>query len=837
MARWTSTLKLQLGMLDNIRGAQSHLLVFLTLTTFSAHAQLRTATSPLLTPPMPLVDPEGAFGVDINPSTLGFAEGWRLSGLLSRAAEGPTDIHRSGESISGVLPIFGGFAAGFSAASIRPSGPDALPSRGMASLAASFAIDKRFSLGTALRFVMSADPQVDEITTWDLSLSHRPSPFLSWSLIGKDLSRPRPAAREPAVPRSGTLAIGVRPFQHDALTIELAGALGESGYKGLRSGIYSRVPHIGRLGVTAETQGIYEGDNPYNLFDHILVTAGLSAEFGHAQVGGGTYLTHHKGDSASPGWYLSATLSQENFSPAWGPGYAWDTKLESDSGPSWVRTLHTLSRAANTPKLQAVVIRMRTRLSLAHAQELMAAIETLRSHHKFVMCHFETASQNAFYACSAANRTTIDPAGMVELMGFANTTLLFGKTLNDIGVRADFVRIGKYKSAPEQFSQSASSDPAREQREAFATDIYDVFVQDLARLHKKSPETIRAWVDQGPYMSQPALNKGMLSESADGFDLDKTLEHFIGHSLTTVENLPETPSRYWGYPPRVGVLLVDGMIVDGESVDIPGIGLHLSGGETLVKAIDKLAQDPSVGAIVVRIDSGGGSAVASDQVWRALMRAREKKPVVASMGSIAASGGYYIASAAQKIFALPTTLTGSIGIFFGKADLAELAKKIGIGVEFTTRGKHAGADSLWRPFTDEERHVLQEIIQESYQQFLTRISTSRHMSIDAIDKLGQGRVWSGVRAKAHGLIDVLGDLNAAIAYAKKLAKMPKDTEITLLPKRPENLFEYIVSSNASASAHALTPLIKPLGQSVNWLWMLTQGPVPLALPEVILSPP
>ena len=209
-------------------------------------------------------------------------------------------------------------------------------------------------------------------------------------------------------------------------------------------------------------------------------------------------------------------------------------------------------------------------------------------------------------------------------------------------------------------------------------------------------------------------------------------------------------------------MLLDEEIVDGDNVDIPLVEIHMTGGNTVVQTIEGMAADPNIRAIVLRIDSPGGAALASEKIWRAVRRARKHKPVIASMGAIAASGGYYVAAAASEIWADPSTVTGSIGIFYGKVDVAQLAEKLGVHIENFRRGKRAGGESLFRPFTDDERAALADLLRDYYRLFLARVAEGRGMSVEAVDALARGRVYSGDAALRVGLVDRLGGLGSAL---------------------------------------------------------------------------
>jgi protease-4 len=439
-------------------------------------------------------------------------------------------------------------------------------------------------------------------------------------------------------------------------------------------------------------------------------------------------------------------------------------------------------------------------MATAYAQELRLQIRALRDAGKPVMCHLQSATGSQYYACAAANEVLIDHAGDIRLMGVGSTVLLFGDTLREVGVRADFVRIGDYKSAPEQFTRREMSEPAREQTRALLDDVHHRMLVDLAGDLGVTTERVANIIDEGPQMADRAIELGMVKATADGFDLrNGDLALFEGRQR--VSQLPADMAGRWGGGPYVGVVVIDDSIVEGENVDIPILDVHMSGAKTIVNEIDALAREPRVRAIVLRIDSPGGSVLATDQIWRAVRRARKRKPVIASMGAVAASGGYYVASAADEIWADPSTLTGSIGIFYGKVDIAELADKLDVGVEHFGRGRRSGAESMFRPFTPDERAALSELVRKYYRMFLDRVAEGRGMKPEDIDKLGQGRVYSGDAALAVGLVDKLGGLGSALVRARQRGNLPRDAEVMVRPARTNQLLDFVMRGKITALAH------------------------------------
>jgi protease-4 len=375
------------------------------------------------------------------------------------------------------------------------------------------------------------------------------------------------------------------------------------------------------------------------------------------------------------------------------------------------------------------------------------------------------ASASTWYACAGVDRVSLDPAGGVRLQGLRAMRYFLGPALWSIGVRTDFVRIGDWKSAAEQLTRAASTEPARAQEEQILDDTMATLTAGIGASRSLDAAASRALITGGPYTAREARSRGMVDAVANRESAERSFANALGASRVDADAYGPARSRRWGPGRGVAIIYVDGDIVEGESQEVPVVGMHLAGERTLIEAIEAAAASANVGAIVLRVDSPGGSALASDLVWRAVAQANRRKPVVASFGRIAASGGYYIGAAAREIVADPSTLTGSIGIFYGKADVAGLLSRLHVGVELTRRGERADMDSLFRPYTPEERRFLATKIGEFYGLFLQRVAAGRRRTTAQIDAVGEGRVYLGARAHALGQGDREGGLRTALRDA------------------------------------------------------------------------
>jgi protease-4 len=583
----------------------------------------------------------------------------------------------------------------------------------------------------------------------------------------------------------------LRPLGDDRLGLELSGLIDEQREMGMRVSASTYVPWVGRLAIAAE-RSEYEGEEAWTL------SGGLDVRWEGLSAG----VALHAPDSFDEvGWSLLAEAHGSARPGVPSPRYVAKIEINSLGPRGMLATTLRLERALHDPRVAGVVLEPRnTGGGLAAAQEMRLMIQALEQAGKPVYCYLESASGSELYMCAGAKRIAMDPAGLLRLMGLASEGLYFGELLRDVGVRADFVRIGQYKSAPEQYTNSQSSEPAREVRSTLLDDAYRRLVHDLASDRNKPEDQIRGLIDKGPFLPTEAVAAGLVEAEIDARDLEDDARGMFGPRARIAE--PRWPEEFARFGPtgQIGVVVIDGTIVDGENVDVPFLDVHMSGGHTISDTIDRLAEDPRIRVIVLRIDSPGGAVMASDQIWRAVRRAREKKPVLASMGDVAASGGYYAACAADEIWASPSTITGSIGIFYGKVDVGLLAARFGVGIETEKRGAHAGADSMFRPFSDEERAALSEKLRIWYRQFLSRVSEGRKMPIEKVDAVARGRVYSGDAAQGLGLVDKLGGFGSVLMRAREIAKLGPEADVIIVPRRPSTLLDYALAGGASVKA-------------------------------------
>ena len=437
-------------------------------------------------------------------------------------------------------------------------------------------------------------------------------------------------------------------------------------------------------------------------------------------------------------------------------------------------------------------------------QEIRDAVLDFKKSGKPVYAYVEYGGDREYYLATAADRVFLMPSSPLDLSGIATYQVFLRGTLDKIGAYPDLHHVGDYKTASNQLTEKGYTRAHKEMDEALNRDLYDQFIRGVADGRKKSTAEIERLLDDGPFLPDAALRAGLVDDVAYEDQVNERLKGTgkagkdVGR-LRTIDG--DDYSRIGGSSlglgsgPRIGVIYATGTINGGRSGYDPLNGAVV-GSETLIDAIRQARRDTSLRAIVIRIDSPGGSATASDAIWRELMIARNERadrPLVASMSDLAASGGYYIAMPAQVIVAQPSTLTGSIGIFGGKIVTGGVYEKLGAHIESTSIGKHAEINSPARPYNASEVKKLEEQLQAFYDQFIGKAAASRHTTPEKIHAVAQGRVWTGQQAKDRGLVDSLGGLDAAVAIAKQRAKLAADTDVELVVFPPRKSFYEILS--------------------------------------------
>ncbi len=445
--------------------------------------------------------------------------------------------------------------------------------------------------------------------------------------------------------------------------------------------------------------------------------------------------------------------------------------------PSFTRTILALDSLLRSPEgVPALLIKLR-RIPWNYAQleEVRRILKDARDRGVVIWVYAENLSLRGLYLASVAHRVFLHPEGMVVAPGVYLERVFLKGTLEKLGVEVEAHRVGRYKSAVEILTRDALSPEDSLQKRAYLQDLWDHVVDRVARGRGMEPEEVaRALLSRGVLTPQEALVAGLVDEVRYEDQVDSLFRRTFGKAEPLRWD-PRVQPEGWGDPrPVIAVVVAEGDIVVGKTsgpspLPIPFFSGPTVGSWSLKALMTRLRRDPRVRAVVLRIHSPGGSAQASEDIWREVRRVAAVKPVVVSMGGVAASGGYYIASGASRILANATTLTGSIGILWVKPVLAGLFSRMGLSRGVVKIGEHADVFSPWRGYDAQEREVIQRLLEEGYRTFLRRVAEGRNLSVDAVDAVAQGRIWSGKSAREVGLVDALGGVREAVQEAARMA--------------------------------------------------------------------
>ncbi len=447
-----------------------------------------------------------------------------------------------------------------------------------------------------------------------------------------------------------------------------------------------------------------------------------------------------------------------------------------------------IERAARDDRVRGLFLRIGdASISWAQIQELRDEIRSFKESGKPIIAYMEYGGLRDYYLATAADRIYMMPAGILFVSGILAEIPFFKGTLDKLGIKAEFEHVAEYKTASDVYTRDSMSDAHREMMNSLLDNLYEKFLADVSDTRKIPADNLRKVIDRGLLSPQEAVEAKMIDELKYHDEIKDMLKEEFGGDYHKVS--VETYSRSDGFrkargKKKIAILYATGMIVSGESSSDP-YGESLVGSDTISKAFERIRKDGSIKAVVMRVDSPGGSGVASDVIWRETQVTRNDKPLVVSMSGLAASGGYYISMGADAIVAQPGTLTGSIGVLAGKFNLRGFFDWIGFKEELMKRGENADMFSSYVGFTDEQRQLIIDQIYGFYKQFIHKVAEGRGKTDEEIDRIGKGRVWTGEQGKEIGLVDELGGLHRAIEIAKEKASIPADEAVTIViyPKK------------------------------------------------------
>jgi len=508
--------------------------------------------------------------------------------------------------------------------------------------------------------------------------------------------------------------------------------------------------------------------------------------------------------------------------------------------PSFTAFLSNLAKAERDPRIETVVLRIRNLdVRWAKAQEMRGAIERLREAGKHTVAYLEVQTYGGnleYYVASAADEVVLAAGVPAPLTGLRAEYFFLGGLWERLGVELAVLGVGEYKSAVETIAGEKMSEAHREMAGSLLDAVEAQWVVGIASGRGLDEAAVRAAVDAAPLVPPAAVERGLVDRIA----------HW--EEVFAVRGDPPRieAAAYRAVPPdqvafepvaRFGLVYGSGNVVQGDG---RGHTPPVFASDAVVRALEQAAEDDSVRAILLRLDSPGGSGPAAEQMWAAVMRVRERKPVVATMSDLAASAAYYVASAADRIVALPGTYTGSIGVFVVRPSFGRLLDKLDVGHETLLRGDHADLLATLRPLSEETRRRFRIDVEASYAHFLERVAEGRGMGVEAVDRVARGRVWTGEQARARGLVDALGGLHAAVDVAGEMLGIAPDADVELVAfPAPRPLAQQIqeamgVGARTAWSAQAAWPLLEPIATAASWVAGLPVG-TPAWLPPVAIE--
>lgn len=748
-------------------------------------------------PTTPLAGDVDARAAVANPGGLQFLDGDSLVGALTFSRR--DDAVTGGDGVGGyAATVLGGrFLPRFTLAAgleyTAPARAALAPDPGAPwrlTLAGSARLVRGWGVGVAWHRV-AGDGLAAGASSVDLGVATRLGNHLAFGAVARDLNGP--TVDGITVRRSLAAEALVRPLGTARLELALGGRAGEpAGVRDVdldawlraRAGVArgltldavveSRALTRVELTGTGAERDVSERD--------LRVTLGVSVSLGQlgATVTGSARIAD--GGLGQPGGALIATWSETPRASVLPPGPRLE-RLEltgAQSERAIVAAALRLRAIARDRDVRGVILALDgIGAGWASIEELRREVARVRASGKKVFAYLVSATGRDYWLACAADKIYLDPAGGVRLVGLAGTTVYLRGLFDRLGVAPQFEKIAEYKSAPEQFTETAPTPAAERMRDELYDDLWTTVVDGIAASRGLDADTVRALVDGGPYTAGQFVDDHRLIDAVGTPDrIVELIAQELGE-LAPLGVAPRVADDRWQRP-AIAVIYADGDIVDGESRSIPVVGRKMVGGETLARAIAAARAAPEVRAIVIRIDSPGGSALASELMAREVFATRGVKPIICSLGDVAASGGYFLAAGCDTIVASATTITGSIGIFYGKFDLSGMLAKFGVTTDTFRRGDHADMESLFRPFTDDERALLADRLRYFYGRFTEHVARGRGLTQAQVDAVGRGRVWSGAQAKAHGLVDELGGVADAIALAKARAGFGPDERVRVI---------------------------------------------------------
>ncbi len=754
-----------------------------------------------------------ATAVELNPGALGHLGGGAFEVVGAGGGSGEV-VPGRGAGVYFATPI-GPSALGLGLTWVDGAPAIGSDARTIFRLAYGLRLGRHLGLGAAWAHV--AGGAYGGTDTFDLGASLRAGRYAAFGVTVSDVGAPHPAAA-PELSRLWSAELALRPLATNRLELALGAAHAEGdGWRRLVPRARLSVGVLRGVRLYAEAAMIpnaaalaFAGDSDSR------IGVGLAVDLEHGGVTAGAVLYTPGADYGGAGAAARVHIETERRPAAVTTVYVARVSLEGiDDDRAFLGVVRRLRALAVDPAVAGVVFKLeRVGLGIARIEEIRELIALLRANGKRTFAYLGGTSTREYYLAAAADTIVVHPAGELALTGLAQNVTFYKGALDRIGVHVDLVRIGAYKGAMEPFIMNEQSPEVRANKNRL---LDDVFTRMLAAIaadrtragHAMDAARVKALVDRGMFTSTEAREVGLADDVADHFEMDERVGRALARPGISVRDPDSAPLAPAAWPSRrVAVILIDGNIVDGRGQEMPFELGSLAGSDTLVAALEECQRDAGVAAVVLRVNSPGGSAFASDVIARAVTRLRASgKPVIVSMGDAAASGGYYVAAPADQVFADPSTVTGSIGIFGFKVDAGQLMNLLGLSVETYRRGAHADYLSPYRSWTEEEVKVAQQKIGHLYSLFIQTVAAgrkSRGLTAARVDEIGRGQVWTGAIAQSLGLVDKLGGVSVAIDEAARVGRVPLGRdglpELQLLPRPRGGFLRKLAGVSAAADA-------------------------------------
>ncbi len=736
-------------------------------------AALTAVLTSLLAVPTPMrltADVEDVYALDVNPAALGYVEDFQLRLVYGRA---DADVYRpasvgatNGFGAFTAIPLARGFTLGGSVEVDVDQGD-----RTAARTAVGIGYARR-GFGLGLSYSNRPMFDADSKGMVDFGLSLRPSRYVAFGLTVHDLV-------QHAQRREWDLGLAIWP--HEVLRLSAQWRITQD--EPLDQDTFD----LRVLATVNPIDGLYVGIGA-DVDAAVYLSLGL--DFGGIGIGSAV-----NGVNGEPAFVAELVYDADEQPALIEPSavavvdLAGELKPEPEVKLLGGAVFHAYGAAplvldalAKSDRVDGVFARIGSLdIDWATAVETRKALKTLEKSGRRVDCQLLGRGDLAMYLASACSSIIVTPPQQVEMNGIAADVLFFGEALEEIGVQVNVVRRGAYKNSPDQFARSGMSVEHREALGAYLDTVFDTLVEGVAEGRKLDKAKVLELIDRGTFTSSEAVDLKLVDERLYPDEVEEHVRKHYGGAARFVrarELIPQYVDRWRGQP-GIAIIHVDAAITGGTSRDLPlGFGRTV-GARTLIQAIEAAGSDADVRAVVLRVDSPGGDAVASDLIARAVRRLAEKKPVIASFGDIAASGGYYVSADATTIFAESTTLTGSIGVFSMSFGFEELLSKLGVRSALLERGARSSASSPWTNPDADDIAMVQHGVDDAYEQFLAVVARGRKMEVEEVRKIAEGRIWSGRDAKAKGLVDEIGGLMEAVRAAKAAAGFEADETISV----------------------------------------------------------